>query len=293
MTLTTDPTTLARDWNRVRAAFAASIMVDTPLSSLCQDLDGPAWPLTDPGETPANYIDLDFEEVVELLALKGQPATRVADLIQLLQGILAFDDPFGAMVEQGAQQAERDNPIRRNLIKLGIPENFPIALCTLEPGTQEFCRLEGLDTLGQFAVFTQGMARNVTMGGDFKALLNALSHIDEQVLARLLPYRPGTPGLHLIEGVALAVRSAPPDARESPTEAVVVRARVQGLVNHFAEQGAGLRERRAAGESWERLVAVLNDAAIEPVVAELLRPHVAPEEALRSRRSWWQRWLGR
>lgn len=293
MTTLTDPTTLARDWNRVRAAFATSIMVDTPLASLAPDMDGRPWPLSGPDETPAAYLDFDYDVVVEMLALRGQPAVRVADLINLLQGTLAFDDPFGEMVEHRTQQAERDNPIRRNLAKLGIPESFPIALCTLEPSTHEFCRLEGLAKLEEFAVFTQGMARNVTMGGDFKASLSALSHIDEQVIARLLPYRPGTPGLHLIKGVRLAGRAAPDNARGALGEAVVVRARVQSLIHHFGEQVEALRERLAQGESWARLVAVLNDAELEPVVADLLRPHLSPEESPPPQRSWWRRWFNR
>lgn len=288
-----DPTALAQEWNRVRAAFAGSIMVDTPLASLAEDLDGPAWPVPGAAETPAAYIDYDYEEVLEILALKGQPAKLLPVLIGLLQETLAFDDPFGEMVDQSANQADRDNPIRRNLAKLGIPEDYPIALCTLEPSTQEFCRLEQLVTLGQFAIFAQGMARNVVMGGDFKALLNALSHVDEQVIARHLPYRPGTPGLHLIEAVALAVRSAPAAAREDPADSVTVQARVEGLVNYFEADLAALRQRLAAGESWERVGAVLGDPKVEPWVGTLLKPHLGVEPPPTSPRSWWRRWLNK
>jgi len=35
----------AKDWDEVRSAFASSIMVDTALSSLAQNLDGPDWPV--------------------------------------------------------------------------------------------------------------------------------------------------------------------------------------------------------------------------------------------------------
>ena len=35
----------AKDWDEIRSAFAASIMVNTPLSSLAQNLDGPDWPV--------------------------------------------------------------------------------------------------------------------------------------------------------------------------------------------------------------------------------------------------------
>ena len=53
------------EWDRVRTAFANSIMVDTRLSSLAQSLDGADWPIKDPDETPAKYIDLGFAEVLE------------------------------------------------------------------------------------------------------------------------------------------------------------------------------------------------------------------------------------
>ena len=57
----------AKDWDDVRTAFATSIMVDTSINSLAQNLDGPEWPLKGKDDTPAKYIDLSFEEVVELL----------------------------------------------------------------------------------------------------------------------------------------------------------------------------------------------------------------------------------
>jgi hypothetical protein len=159
------PATTAKEWDTIRAAFASSIMVDTSLGSLAQNLDGPEWPIKGKDETPAAYIDLTLEEVVELLALKGQPETRIDDLAGILRETLAFDDPFGEMVEQSAAQEGQDNPLRKNLAKLRIPEDFPITLTGLSAGTREFCALEKLGTLGEFAVFAQGMSRQVIVGG--------------------------------------------------------------------------------------------------------------------------------
>ena len=68
-----------RDWDETRAAFATSIMVNTALSSLAQNLDGPDWPLKGKDETPAKYIDLGYEEVIEYLAMKGQPVERILE----------------------------------------------------------------------------------------------------------------------------------------------------------------------------------------------------------------------
>ena len=41
-------------------------------------------------------------------------------------------------------------------------------MTALEPGTLEFCKLERLTTLGEFAVFAQNMSQNVIVGGDFR-----------------------------------------------------------------------------------------------------------------------------
>lgn len=252
----------AKDWNEVRTAFASSIMVDTALSSLAQNLDGPDWPIKGKDETPAKYIDLTFDEVVELLQLKGQSPERMDQLVALLKETLAFDSPFGDMVEQTQAASERDNPLLKNLAKLGIPENFPIALTALEPGTLEFCKLEKLSTLAEFAVAAQGMSQNVIVGGDFKKLLNALSHVDEATLAEVLPYRRGQKGLHLVEAVAQAVRA--PDAV----------ARVELATTWFRDDLAAIEKELAAGGALERRFVALGDPKLEQRAAELLRPHL-------------------
>jgi hypothetical protein len=258
----------AKDWDEVRTAFATSIMVDTPLNSLAQNLDGVEWPIKAKEETPAKYIDQGFEEVLEVLQLKGQPADRIDQLVFILRETLAFDNPFGEMVAQTEVASQRDNPLLKNLTKLGIPENFPIVLTALEPGTLEFCKLEKLTTLGEFGVFAQSMAQNVIVGGDFRKLLNALSHIDEAALADVLPFRPGTKGLHLVE--ALAQVAPAPDATE----------RVALAVSWFNDELTAIERDVAAGGSLERHFVVLGDPALEAKAAALLRPHLRlPEKA--------------
>lgn len=255
-------TATAKDWDQVRAAFATSIMVDTSLSSLAQNLDGPPWPIAGKNETPAHYIDLDFEEVIELIQLKGQKPELMDQLIAILRDTLAFDNPFGEMVEQTQAASARDNPLLKNLAKLEIPENFPMALTALEPGTLEFCRLEKLQTLGEFAVFSQTMAQNVIVGGDFKKLLNALSHIDEGALSEVLPFRRGSRGLHLVETLGQAVRA--PDAG--------ARAELASL--WFRDELAAIELDIAAGGKLERHFALLRDATHESRAAALLQPHL-------------------
>jgi hypothetical protein len=252
----------AKDWDDVRTAFATSIMVDTSLNSLAQNLDGPEWPIKGKDESPAKYIDLSFEEVVELLQLKGQQPERLDQLIGILKETLAFDNPFGDMVEQSQAASSRDNILLKNLAKLGIPENFPIELTSLEQGTLEFCKLENLSTLGEFAVFAQGMSQNVIVGGDFRKLLNALSHVDESALAEALPFRRGEKGLHLVEAVALAART-----NEGP-------ARTELAITWFSEELAKMERDLANGGSLERYFVAINNPALEKRAVELLRPHL-------------------
>jgi len=274
--------TTAKDWDDVRTAFATSIMVDTSINSLAQNLDGPEWPIKSKDDTPAKYIDLSFEEVVELLQLKGQEADQIDQLTSILSETLAFDNPFGAMMEQTQAISERDNALLKNLAKLQIPENFPIELTSLEAGTLEFCQLENLSTIGEFAVFAQGMSQNVIVGGDFRKLLNALSHVDENALAEALPFRPGQKGLHLVEAVAHAARS---DNGAARTELAIT---------WFGAELAALEKDLAAGASLERYFVALGDPAVEKRAVELLRPHLRlPEPEKKQKRSGWFSWFSR
>ena len=284
----------AKEWGEVRAAFAKSIMVKTALSSLAQNLDGPDWPLKGKDETPASYLDLPYDEALSLLELKGQPPARLDQLITILQETLAFDEPFGEMVAQTQAVADKDNPVLKNLAKLEIPAAFPIALTALSADTKEFCRREKLATLGELAVFSQGLSQKVILGGDFRALLNALSHIDEKVIAQFLPFRPGAKGLHLIEAVAHAVRSLPAEQRAAaarkPAEApAAFREQVGQAVAYFPADKARLDQELAGGTALARLVQSVNDPAIEPAVAALLAPHLAAAASAPKAGGWFSR----
>ncbi|MEO6874459.1 MAG: hypothetical protein ABI222_06515 [Opitutaceae bacterium] len=250
----------AKDWDEVRSAFAASIMVNTPLSSLAQNLDGPDWPVRGKEETPAAYIDLSYDEMLALLAMKGMTPARADFLITLLKETLAFDNPFGEMVMQAEATALKDNQLLKNLAKLGIPENFPIGLTALSPDTIEFCKLENLATLGEFCIFAQGMSQNVIVGGDFRKLLNALSHVDEASLAESLPFRMGTKGLHLPEAMVQASRAPAPLKRS------------QQAVDWFKDEFEAIKQGLKTGVSLQRYLQVLGNADAERRAAELLTP---------------------
>lgn len=286
----------ARDWNKVRAAFSSSILVETSLSSLAQNLEGVDWPIKGEDETPAGYIGLEFDEVKERLALSGQPPRMADHLIEILKETLAFDEPFGDMLMQGEQSAMRNNPLLKNLEKLGIPENFPIRLTALAPETLSFCRLESVSTLREFAFLAQRMAQSVIVGGDFRSLLNALSNIDEKALSHHLPFRAGAKGLHFIEGLAHAVRAQPAPVRAALRKRLnvslsaierdlaahvtsgqiagaraVLKERALDLSAWFLDECKELEQRIAGGEERFHLVAGLEDPALEVIVADVLK----------------------
>jgi len=255
----------ARDWDEIRSAFAASIMVNTPLSSLAQNLDGPDWPVRGKEETPAAYIDLSYDELIAMLAMKGMTAARADFLITLLKETLSFDNPFGEMVAQSEASALKDNQLLKNLIKLGIPEAFPIELTALSSDTIEFCKLENLRTLGEFCIFAQGMSQNVIVGGDFRKLLNSLSHIDEASLAESLPFRMGTRGLHLPEALVQASRATAPQKRATQA------------VEWFHEEFEKLKANLNAGTmTVGRYLQVLGNPAAEKRAADLLQQQLKP-----------------
>ena len=251
-----------KNWDEVRGAFASSLMVDTALSSLAQNVDLPDWPIRGEGETPAGYIDLSFEEVTERLQRKGQQPERLDQLIGILRETLAFDSPFSEMVVQTEVASARDNPLLKNLAKLGIPENFPLALTALDADTLDFCRLEKLTTIAEFAVFVQGMAQSVIVGGDFRKLLNALSHVDEVALAEVLPFRRGAKGLHLVEALAQAATAK--DAA----------ARVELATAWFRDELTAIEQDLTGGGTLARHFARLGEPALEARAAKLLRPHL-------------------
>ena len=289
----------AKDWDKIRVAFASSIMVDTAMSSLAQNLEGPDWPIKGKDETPAAYIDLTLEEVTELLALKGQPPERVDDLIGILTETLSFDDPFGDMVEQSVANEALDNPIVKNLARLEVPEAFPINLTALSKDTLEFCALEKLSTVGEFAIFAQGMSQNVIVGGDFKVLLNALSHVDEQAIAKFLPTRVGHKGLFLPETVGHVMRplsaaqraAVAADAAKLPAS---VQAKVKKAVEFFPAQAQALKSEVEGGASLERALVGLADPTLEPAVASVLKATlgITPPQA-EKKGGWFGRLFGR
>jgi hypothetical protein len=251
----------AKEWDEVRSAFGSSIMVDTALSSLAQNLDGLDWPFAGPDEKPSTYLDYTYAELQAEFEGRGNP-TAANLMIQILRETLSFDQPFGEMVKQTEAASQRENPMLRTLSRLQIPEQFPLGLTLIDDATRELCRLEKVETIGQFALFAQNVSQNVIVGGTFRELLNALAHVDEKVLASYMPLRFGSPGLHFIEALRQSARSSNPNSH------------VAFAMAWFDEDVAQWRREAAVNPLFLRSqLAVLNDPALQQCVAELIAPH--------------------
>ena len=293
----------AKDWDEVRMGFHTSIMVDTSLNSLAQNLDAADWPLPGKEETPAKYIDLTFEELQVTPGLAGYP-DRIDQLISVLRETLAFDNPFGEMVEQTSVSEEKDNPLLKNLAKLEIPADFPIELTKVSADTKEFCKLEKITTLGEFAAFAQSMPPHVIVGGDFRILLNALAHVNEEALATILPFRAGSKGLHLPEALGQMLDQVPLGERlalfkrfggrlkpEEETQAArlnkeelkqaeaALREQAARVIDFYKAELGELTVSLKEGGSLERYLVVMEDPNKEALAAELLEPMTGAADA--------------
>lgn len=267
----------AKEWDHLRTAFASSLMADTPLASLAQNLEGLEWPFPGPDETPAAYLPFNYEDLRLGFAARGHPEATMR-LLQILRETLAFDQPFGEMVQQSAAAFARENPLLRSLARLEIPEDFPLDLVVLDDTSRELCQLEQLETLGEYALFAQNLAQSVVVGGELRRLLNALVQLDGGVLAELLPFRPGAAGLHLAEALVHAARGRNATAQTART--------LEWFEREFAEwRRAAAVDRKFLARQFARF----DDPVLDEKISRLLAPHLPKPP----RGSFFARWFGR
>jgi hypothetical protein len=289
------PKFTAQEWDDIRKRFHSSIMADTSLVSLAQNLDTKEWPIKGEDEKPSKYIDFTYDELLMLPEIAGK-TDRADHLIGILKETLAFDDPFGEMVAQVEESSSKENPVLKTLSRLGIPEGYPMTLVNVSEATRAVCASEGVKTMGEFANLAQQMSTRVVIGGDFRALLNALSHGDEAGIGQFLPFRKGSTGLHLPEalglasadltraeqlglakayGAKLSAADAASAATLSPEQQGKLESRVKMAVNAtldwFKDQKAALLSDLNAGGSLERHLVVIGDPAREAIAAAQLR----------------------
>lgn len=287
-----------QEWDEIRKRFQNSIMADTSLHSLAQNLDTADWPVSGEEERPSKYIDFNYTELLMLPEIAGSEK-RADHLIGILKETLAFDDPFGDMVAQVEETAAKENPILKTLARLGIPQSYPLGLVNLSDGTRAVCASEGVGTIGEFANLAQQMSTRVVIGGDFRALLNALSHGDEQGIGQFLPFRKGASGLHLPEALGLAAAilardeqlglakaygaklgaDAPAAAELGPERRAQAERRVQATVgatlDWFKPAVDALVERLNSGSDLTRELVAIGDPAREAIAAHFVQQAIA------------------
>jgi hypothetical protein len=281
------------EWDEIRKKFHHSIMADTSLVSLAQNLDTKEWPHKAEEEKPSKYIDFTYDELLLLPEIAGS-GDRADHLIGILKETLAFDDPFGDMVAQVEETASKENPILKTLGRLGIPEEYPLMLANFSEGTRMVCASEGVKTIGGFANLGQQMSTRVVLGGDFRAALNALTHGDEEGIGQFLPYRKGSTGLHLAEAIGLVAAGLPradqlglgkyygaklgtSDASSAKSltkdqvekHEAMLRATVASALDWFKDGKAALIKHVSEGGTYERYFVVINDPAREAIAVRL------------------------
>jgi hypothetical protein len=281
------------EWEDIRKKFRQSIMADTSLVSLAQNLDTKEWPLKGEDEKPSKYIEFNYEELLMLPEIAGS-ADKADHLIGILKETLAFDDPFGDMVAQVEETSSKENPILKTLARLGIPEKFPLVLANFSEGTRVVCASEGIKTIGEFANLGQQMSTKVVLGGDFRNALNALTHGDEEGIGKFLPYRKGTTGLHLPEAIGLIASGLPRidqvalaklyGAKLSNSDGAItktltkeqidkqeamMRITLNTALEWFKDEKAALLKHLADGGTYERYFVVINDPVREAIAVRL------------------------
>ncbi len=281
------------EWDEIRKKFRHSIMADTSLVSLAQNLDTMEWPHKGDGEKPSKYIDFNYSELLMLPEIAGN-AEKADHLIGILKETLAFDDPFGDMVSQVEETSAKENPILKTLARLGIPDNFPLMLANFSEGTRIVCASEGVKTIGEFANLGQQMSTRVVLGGDFRNALNALTHGDEEGIGQFLPYRKGATGLHLPESIGLisaglpradqlslakaygaklsnsdAAAAKPMTKEQIEKHEAMMKVTLNAALEWFKEGKEALLKHLADGGTYERYFAVLNEPAREAIAVKL------------------------
>jgi hypothetical protein len=309
------------EWNRIRLGFQNSIMAETSLKALSEDMGLSSWPVDGEGETPTKYTHLSYDALCAHPTFAVRPELLL-QLIEILKQTLAFDDPFGDMVVSVDEAEAQDNEILKNMEKLGIPPNFPLTLAHLSEETADLCKREELTSLEELADFAQKMAQQIVIGGDLRTFINSLANVDESGISEFIPLRPGSKGLHLIEAVALLIKNLPTPFRYAICQrygATLNQGQKaeasQAVRQQIAEYDSKVRESisdrliwcngeeeeirsiLASGESLDRAVMVLNDPVLEAgtrgILTQVYGTGRSAEPDLQKRGSWLKRIFGR
>ena len=284
----------AEDWEQLRGRFNDSILNDTELSVLGQNASI-SWPFKGSDETPAKYVQFDFEELQSVPGLIGKKS-RIKKLMDILRETLAFDDPFGDMADTVEEGTIVDDAFERILEKLDIPAAYPAQFIHFAPETKELLKQERVETLLETIHFGQKLPNNAVAGSDLKSFLNGLALLDEPSIIKHLPYRRTERDLHLAEAVGLIARdldepiqlallgqagetlSAEEEALSERVSQTAVdtalkeaMASFDGLCTWFTKEAEDLEHACKTGGGAERYFIAINEPRRERVASVLAR----------------------
>lgn len=277
----------ATDWERLRVRFRSSLMVDTELFKLAQNIDA-NWPIRGKDETPEKYISFTLEELAMMPEFFGK-TDRLPLLYNILNETLAFDDPFGEMADYVDSSSKKDDSAMKTLARLEVPAQFPIKLANFSDETRQFCRNEAIEDIQSLVRFSQNMAQSIVVGGEFRTFLNSLTHLDTQALRRFIPIREGKKGLFLAESLGLLAQNCsaseaktllttfklpskkqewelakPLKGSDADTLFKALKEMVVSRLDYFPDQAQQLRHAHASGsDELVRYFAYLNDPDLE------------------------------
>ena len=289
----------AEQWNRVRKTFSKSMMADLKLASLAENLELSGWPIEGDEETPAKYMEFTLEELSVMTEFHGKPS-RIDLLFKILNENLAQDEEFEDMVDPINKNLDKTDVLLQVLRRRDIPLDYPFPLLVLPKNIRETAPTAQVKTLGDFVQFYQRSRKRGVVLGEIKTILQAISAGDEPRLAAWMPFRPGTSGLHLIEAIALTVKSLDQDTLKSllkkygkkldPADDYALKSSWQDLAKKgeatiqvstseltgwFKDDILAIQGIIASGESMDldRYLLPLGDSDLELIVAHALIQH--------------------
>lgn len=206
--------TTGAQWDAARRICAKSMLVDMKLASLAENLELPSWPFAGEDETPGKYIDFTLEELSVMTEFHGKPHL-IDRLYAIIHENASHDEEFEEMVIPINQHLDKTDVLQQVLRKLEVPLDYPFDLLMLPKAVRETAPREQVKTLGQFVQFYQRISEKGVVLGEIKTILQAISSADEPRLAGWMPLRPGAKGFHLIEAIALIIKTLDQDTLKS------------------------------------------------------------------------------
>jgi hypothetical protein len=252
-------------------------------------------------------MGLELDELYEVPGLIGKKS-RVRKLMDILRETLAFDDPFSDLVDSVELDGVEDHTFERILAKFNIPSEYPAKLVKFKKTTYDLLRAESPGTLLDVIRLGQLMPHDEPEGEELRFFLNGLAHMDEERMARHLPYRRGDRGLFLPEEIGLTASRLDPSVQAAilqqsglelteeetanlskTASSLQVEADVKAAIESiaracewFSDEANKLKEAFSNGTDPNRYFIPIQDPKVERIALALARIHLGLSDCERS-----------